>query len=74
MEQVEVGVMLTSAQLFNDLNVKPCPFLTSSRTCAIYNVRPHKCRACLSKVLPSASVNQEGMQNKTSNFLQQYHN
>jgi Fe-S-cluster containining protein len=28
---------------------KPCPFLTSSQTCDIYNVRPHKCRAYLSK-------------------------
>jgi len=41
---------------FVDYN-KPCPFLTGEGSCGIYSVRPHKCRAYLSK---SVSVCKSG--------------
>ncbi|MFT4803560.1 MAG: Fe-S-cluster containining protein [Psychroserpens sp.] len=43
---------------------KPCPFLTSSRSCAIYNVRPHKCRAYLSKSLTVCQTGRDAEQDE----------
>ncbi|MDU0111857.1 YkgJ family cysteine cluster protein [Psychrosphaera aquimarina] len=38
---------------------KPCPFLTSEGSCGIYSVRPHKCRAYLSKSVSACNSDRD---------------
>lgn len=47
-EKLQAHSEYAQGKPFRDYN-KPCVFLTEQGSCAIYSVRPHKCRANLSK-------------------------
>ncbi len=44
---------------------KPCPFLNNTGACGIYEVRPHKCRAYLSKDVEKCNSTREADEDPT---------